>query len=298
MHIITRGDIDGLASSVLLTLVENIRQILFVHPKDVQDGLIAVNQENIIVNLPYVHGCGLWFDHHISEEEKVKTIGDFNGAYGMAPSAARLIYNFYNSPKFAPFEEMLKEVDRFDSGQLTPEDVANPQDWILLAYTIDPRSGLGPSFQKYFRWLVEYIKEVPIKKVLQHPEVKKRAEKLHTEQNEFKNILAKHCKLDGNVVITDLRTLTQVSPGNRFLVFTLFPEANVEVRVFWGKGKQNIVIACGHSIFNPTCKTNVGKMFKEYGGGGHTGAGTCQIPEEKADAILKDIIQRLKADEA
>jgi len=296
MRIVTRGDMDGLASSVLLSTVENIRDILFVHPKDAQDGLIQATKEDILVNLPYVKGCAMWFDHHISESEKaveIQKIKDFKGAYKMSPSTARVIHDFYNSPKFAEFKGMMESTDRFDSAHLTVKDVNEPKDWILLAYTLDPRTGLGPEFQKYFRWLVEYVKEIPIQKVLQHPLVKKRADKVLTEQAGFKKILAKHCRLDDNVVITDLRELSELPSGNRFLVFTLFPKANVEARIFWGKERKKAVIACGHSIFNRTCLVNIGNLLAKYGGGGHAGAGTCQISQEKADATFKEIIKKL-----
>jgi hypothetical protein len=269
---------------------------MFVHPKDAQDGRFEATSEDILVNLPYVPGCGLWFDHHISEEKKLKDMKGFKGAYAVAPSAARVVFNYYRSPKLDAYKEMLLDIDRFDSGQLTTEDVVDPKGWILLGYTLDPRSGLGPEFQKYFRWLVEYVKEVPLDKVLEHREVKKRIDKLRAEQAEFTQILKEHAKQDGNVVLTDLRHLNNVPTGNRFLVYTMFPTANVEVRIFWGKAKQNVVIACGHSIFNRTCKSNMGRMLAEYGGGGHTGAGTCQVPVEKSEAVIKEIINRLKED--
>jgi hypothetical protein len=297
MRIMTRGDMDGLASSVLLSTVENIREIIFVHPKDAQDGVIEATKDDILVNLPYVKGCAMWFDHHISESEKaaeIQKIKDFKGDYKMAPSAARVIHDFYNNPRFAEFKEMMESTDRFDSGHLTVKDVNEPKDWILLAYTLDPRTGLGPEFQKYFRWLVEYVKEIPIEKVLQHPEVKKRADKVLTEQAEFKKELEKHCRVDGNVIITDLREVSQIPAGNRFLVFTMFPKADVEARIFWGKEHKKVVIACGHSIFKRTCLVNIGNLMAKYGGGGHAGAGTCQIPAEKVENTLKEIVQKLK----
>ncbi|MFH1227804.1 MAG: exopolyphosphatase [Planctomycetota bacterium] len=308
MRIITRGDMDGLISSVLLTAMEPVREIVFVHPKEAQDGNFSATKDDIIVNLPYIKGCGMWFDHHISEDEKaeaVKASGGFKGLYKMAPSAARVIYDYYKSPKLDAFKEMLEAIDRFDSAQLTPQDVLAPKDWIQLAYTIDPRTGLGPEFQKYFRWMAEYAKEVPIAKILKHPEVKKRVDKVIKEQSEFKKALKANCRMDGTVVVTDLRSISPVPSGNRFLVFTLFPKANVEVRVFWGKpagspdnrgkDKAKVVIACGHSIFNRTCKVNIGKLLAKYGGGGHTGAGTCQIAPDKAEAAIKEIVNKLKA---
>ncbi|MGE3854035.1 MAG: exopolyphosphatase, partial [Planctomycetota bacterium] len=154
MRLLTRGDLDGLTSSVLLTLVQDVREIRFAHPKDVQDGKVPCDASDIVVNLPHVKGCGMWFDHHVSEDSKLDEIGKFEGRFEVAPSCARVIYRHYNSPKFAAFDELVKETDRLDAAQLEESDVTDPQGWILLGYTLDPRTGLGPDFQKYFRWLV------------------------------------------------------------------------------------------------------------------------------------------------
>lgn len=295
MRIVTRGDMDGLVSSVLLTMAENIKEIYFAHPKDLQDGLYQATKEDIIVNLPYAKDCGLWFDHHISEEDKTKTMGEFKGRFEMSPSAARVIYNHYRKPEFDKFNKLLEATDRIDSAQLTLEDVVNPQGWVLLAYTIDPRTGLGTEFQKYFRWLVEYIKEMPLETILKHREVKKHCDRVVAGQAKFKDLLKKHSREEGNVIITDLRSVPaeELSVGNRFVVFTMFPKANVEVRLFEGKTGATVV-AVGHSIFNRTCKVNIGKLLREFGGGGHTGAGTCQLKPNTAQAYIDQIIARLK----
>ncbi len=293
MRILTRGDLDGLTSSVLLTLVEKITEIRFAHPKDVQDGKVPVTGEDIVVNLPFVPGCGMWFDHHVSEERKLTDIGEFRGSFQVAPSAARVVANYYKHPEFGRFETLLEATDRVDAATLTPEDVASPKGWILLAYTLDPRTGLGPDFQKYFRWLVEYVKEVPVEKILKHPEVKKRADRVLTEQEGFKSFLRKHTTLDGNIIVTDLRGAKDVPVGNRFLVYTLFPKGNVEMRIFRGhEGKT--VVAAGHSIFNRTCPVNIGKLLGSYGGGGHQGAGTCQLDPSTAERQLGEIKAALK----
>jgi hypothetical protein len=295
MRVMTRGDLDGLASLVLLSLVEDIGEIVFAHPKDVQDGLVPAGPEDIVVNLPFVKGCGMWFDHHISEDEKQAEIGPFKGAFAVAPSTARVIHDHYKSPAFAAYRTMLEETDRLDAAQLTMADVTAPKDWILLGLTLDPRSGFGPEFQKYFRWLVEYVKELPIEKVLEHAEVKKRCTRVVSEQEAFKTVLKQHARLDGTVILTDLRGVDMRSQpvGNRFLVFTVFPKGTVEVRIF--KGKQgNTVMAVGHSIFNRTCTVNVGELMAKYGGGGHRGAGTCQVEAARAETVLAEIIRTLK----
>ena len=293
MRVLTRGDMDGMTSTVLLSLVEEVTEITLTHPKDMQDGKIPVSENDIIINLPYVKGCGMWFDHHSSEEKKIRDIGMFRGRFAVAPSAARVIYDYYKHPEFERLKDLLEATDRLDSANLTPEDVTNPSGWILLGLTLDPRSGLAMEFCNYFRWLVGYIKEVPLEKVLQHPEVNKRCQRVLQEQEKFKKLLKEHCRQEANVIITDLRGVRQMPAGNRFLIYTMYPEANVEVRIFPGI-LDNTVVAVGHSIFNRTCKVNVGKLLAEYGGGGLPGAATCQLPDEEADTKIAEIVARLK----
>jgi hypothetical protein len=294
MRVLTRGDMDGLTSAVLLTLVHPIQEIRFAHPKDVQDGKVRCGAEDIVVNLPYVKGCGLWFDHHVSEERKLDEIGGFQGRFEVAPSAARVVYNHYKRPEFDRFGEMLRETDRIDSAQLTLQDVTRPEGWILLAYTLDPRTGLGPEFQKYFRWLVEFVKEVPLDKVLKHPEVKKRCDRVLQEIGEHREFLARASRRDGNVIVTDLRGAGEMPAGNRFLVYALHPEANCEVRIHHGKGGATVNAAIGHSIFNRTCQVNIGELCAKYGGGGHRGAGTVQLDPAAAEAGLREILATLE----
>jgi nanoRNase/pAp phosphatase (c-di-AMP/oligoRNAs hydrolase) len=69
------------------------------------------------------------------------------------------------------------------------------------------------------------------------------------------------------------------------------------VRAIDGKGKQNMVFACGHSILNRTCKSNIGSLMLRYGGGGHAAVGTCQVPHQDAERVLGEIVDQLKTDE-
>jgi hypothetical protein len=297
MRVLTRGDLDGLTSSVLLSIAEKVTEIKFAHPKDVQDGKVPCDAEDIVVNLPYVQGCGLWFDHHVSEESKLEKQGAFQGRFAVAPSAARVVYDHYKTHQkaFDKYADLLKATDALDSAQLSMEDVTAPQGWILLGYTLDPRTGLGPEFQKYFRWLVEYVKEVSLEKILQHPEVKKRADRVIQETAAHKGLLSQKAKLDGNVIISDFRGVKDAPVGNRFQVYAMFPKGNVEVRIFAGKGGLTMNCAIGHSIFNRTCKVNIGDLCASYGGGGHQGAGTCQLPHDKFDQQFGEILAKLKA---
>jgi len=298
MRILTRGDMDGLTSAVFLTMVENIREIRFAHPKDVQDGKVPCTEEDIVVNLPFVPGCGMWFDHHVTEEEKLDDVGEFRGSFAVADSTARVIYDFYKDKhaEFDKFKELLEATDKVDAAHLTQEEITVPKGWVLLGLTLDPRTGLGPEFRKYFRWLVEYVKEVSLEKILQHREVAKRCDRVLKEQAEFKSFLKKYASADGPVIVTDLRGVKGVPVGNRFLVYTMFPESNVEMRIFAGLG-DTTVVAVGKSIFNRTCNVNVGELCSKFGGGGHANAATCQLAPDIAEKAIEEIKETLKKNE-
>ena len=297
MRLVTRADWDGLASAVLLTTVEQIEAIQFAYPKDIQDGKVNVLENSIVVNLPYHPNAALWFDHHASEEDLAAPMAAFTaikGNFGLAPSAARLIYEYYGGDaRLAKFTDLLAATDKVDSAQLTQEDVLNPFGFILLAYTVDPRSGLrGHDLEDYFLLLVDWLKTKSVDEILALPEVKRLTERLKADDHRFREALLKHSRVEGNLVITDFRGMATPA-GNRYLIYTLFPQVNLSVRLYDGQPGYSS-IAVGHSLFNRTSTVNVGKLLAEYGGGGHVGAGTAQFPVAEAEAKFNEIIARLK----
>ncbi len=292
MRLITRADLDGLACALLLQEVEDISDVAFAHPKDVQDGKVDVTADDILANLPYDSRAAMWFDHHASQEGIVKP-DNFNGAFEIAPSAARVVADYYAAPSFKRYEELLRETDRLDSANLTPEDVTGPKGWILLGYTLDPRTGLGP-FRDYFQHIMALAKDKTIGELLEDPQVKERTEKVFADQEAFLESLKTFSKQDGNVIVTDVRGQRGLPAGNRFLIYTLFPGANVSLRIADGKAGEFITVQVGHSIFNRTCNTHVGQLMHQYGGGGHKGAGTCQPPLDKANGVIDAIWETLK----
>ncbi|MCH7782633.1 exopolyphosphatase [candidate division KSB1 bacterium] len=297
MRLITRGDADGLACAVFITITEKIESVKFAHPKDMQDGEIDVTAGDIICNLPFHPDCYMWFDHHISEEDRddaVKT-GDFKGKFGMAPSAARLVYEYYDDPQLKRYEEFLIAVDKLDSAQLDIDDVTNPKDWMLLLLSLDPRSSLG-DFEYYFFELIDWIKKYDLQTIIKKPEAAVRCEYVLSETEKLKKALKNHTKLDENVIIIDFREIKTIPMGNRFLEYTLFPEGNISLRIFFGKGGLKVICAAGHNIFKRDSKTNIGKLFAKYGGGGHPGAGTCQLDINTADEQIVEIINQMKSD--
>jgi hypothetical protein len=295
MRILTRGDFDGLTCTVLLSEVEQIDEIRMAHPKDAQDGKVSVEPQDIVVNLPFILGCGMWFDHH-SSEEHVAANFPFKGRFEVAPSCARVIYNHYapaHKTKFERFAALLEATDRFDSADLTMSDVTDPAGYMMLGQTLDPRSGLSADFKAYFTWLAENLKKQPIEKLLEQEEIVKRSSRVLNERDAFKALLQKCAHVESNVIVSDLRGVKDRPAGNRFLVFTLFPQTNVDVRLIDGRD-GGVVIAVGHSIFNRTCRVNIGRLMQEFGGGGHKGVGTAQLRAETAKDQIKDIIERLK----
>ena len=299
MRLVTRGDLDGLTSAVIITMKEPVDDILLVHPQEITDKAVDLRPDDILANLPYDPRAGMWFDHHLLTDSNQKPGPDFKGRYRIAPSAARLVYEYYlekdpNDPDLLRLARLVDETDRLDAAQLTPDDVENPTDYILLGYTIDSRTGLG-SFDDYFRRLVEWLKTMSIEEVLRQPEVRERIERIKSESADFKTLLARNSFQINNVVVTDLREVERLPAGNRFLVYTLFPEANVSLRVHWGPREDTVIAAVGHSIFNRTCNTSVGDLMSRYGGGGHKGAGTCVLSLERAADAIDEILFELQA---
>lgn len=302
MRLLTRSDFDGLACAVLLEEMGLIDNYKFVHPKDVQDGLVEATNDDILANIPYVPGCGMWFDHHVSEDER-HGAKDFTGASRQADSAARVIYDYFGSDgRFARFSEMIAAVDKADAGKFTPEEILNPSGWVLLSFIMDPRTGLG-RYRDYrisnyalMMKMISMCRDNTAEGMLADPDVAERVKRYLEQDGLFRKMITDHTRVDGNVIITDLRDVAEIYTGNRFVIYALYPEQNISVWLIDGKLKQNVVFAVGHSIINRTAKTNVGSLLLGYGGGGHHRVGTCQVPHDDADATLAELVKRMKQD--
>lgn len=303
MRLVTRSDFDGLACAVLFKELGMLDDIKFAHPKDVQDGLVEVTEDDILANVPYVKGCGLWFDHHSSEEERGSAVQDFKGALRSAPSAARVVWEYYGgTTRFGRhLDSMMSAVDKADSGSFTAQEILEPRGWDLLSFIMDARTGLG-RYRDYrvgnyqlMMDLIDYCRTMRIDEILEVPDVKERVTRYFEQETDFVAMLAIHSRVDGNVIITDLRGKDEILSGNRFIIYALHPEQNINVWVIDGRNKQNCVFTVGHSIVNRTARTNVGSLMLKYGGGGHDRAGTCQVPNEDADRVLAELISKMKA---
>lgn len=301
-RLITRSDFDGLVCAVLLKKLNMIDDIKFVHPKDMQDGLIEVTDRDITTNLPYAEGVHLAFDHHLSETIRNKGQRENYIIEAEAPSAARVVYNYYGGKDTFPSEwdDMLMAVDKADSAQFVKEDVLSPKGWELLSFLMDARTGLGRfrnfriSNYNLMMELIDYCKDHKIEEILELPDVKERVELYSKYEDDFKKQLQNVAKIYDNVLVIPLKDEDTIYPGNRFMKYALYPETNISIQVIWGLKKQNTVFTVGKSIFNKTSDVNIGELMLGYGGGGHRNAGTCQVDNDRADGILKEIIEKLK----
>lgn len=302
-RLVTRSDFDGLVCAVLLKELDLIDEIKFVHPKDMQDGLVKINDRDITTNLPYVEGCYLAFDHHLSETVRVGK-RDNHIIDPDAPSAARVIYNHYGGKlQFLTIpDDMILAVDQGDSAQYEMDDILKPKAWSLLNFLMDARTGLGRfrnfrvSNYQLMMDLIDHCRDKSIDRILELPDVKERADLYFQHETAFKEQIKRCSKMNGKVVVLDLRKEDPIYPGNRFMIYALYPDSNVSIHVLWGVQKQNTVLAIGKSIFNRTSKTDIGPLCLKYGGGGHAAAGTCQIANDKAEQVLKEVIAQIQAD--
>jgi hypothetical protein len=319
MRLVTRADFDGLVCGAVITLMEKIDSYLFVEPKFMQDGQVEIRRGDVIANLPYDPNCTLWFDHHVTNayawrdhtgKTEETTLVPGKGGFRIAPSAARVVYEYYteamrsivsgdrkkeqslkilDSPRM---KYLLDEADKIDAALLTPEDVLHPAGYVLISMTID---GKFAEDEPYWLKLIDFLRDKTVEDTLNDPEVKRRCEKILDDQERLKKILLERAKLDRNVILLDLRGIKDMPDGNRFLLYTLFPSANISVKVAEDSQRANTTaISVGYNIFNPTSNVNVGELLKNYGGGGHKVVGSCRVPDDKAEQALSEIVAAVK----
>ncbi|MEN9659590.1 MAG: hypothetical protein RL571_3055 [Pseudomonadota bacterium] len=303
-RLVTRSDFDGLVCAVLLTELDMIDDILFVHPKDMQDGKIAVTAHDITTNLPYVPGAFLSFDHHLSET--IRTVGEKANHIidPKAPSAARVVYDYYGGKSVFPniSDEMMLAVDKADSAEFTREEILTPRNWVLLNYLMDARTGLGrfKSFRisnyQLMMDLIKYCGSHGIEDILALPDVQERIEVYFEHAPQAKEQLTSCSRIYDNLVVLDLRNEETIFATNRFMIYALYPQCNISIHMLWGLHQQNTVYATGKSIINRSSQTNIGELMLEYGGGGHENAGTCQVANEDANRVLRELVLKITAD--
>jgi len=306
LRLLTRSDFDGSVCTAILDELGLIDDILYVHPKDMQDNKIAVTANDILANVPFVKGCGLWFDHHSSEHERLQLDGKFKGVSKKAPSAAQVVYDYFKlnkayADKLRKFEELIKIAGKADSAKFTKEDILHPKGWIMLAFIADPRTGLG--YKRNFTISnFELMKQLPqllrtkrVEEILSLSDFRERVKLYHEENKKYEQLITKSARTEGDAIVIDLRDCETIPVGNRFLEYVLYPEQNISIRIANGKNKAFAMISVGNSIIKNTSRINVGSLTLKYGGGGHQRVGTCQVPYEDVDTVVAEMLDVINA---
>ncbi|MBK7583690.1 MAG: exopolyphosphatase [Myxococcales bacterium] len=302
-RLVTRSDFDGLVCAVLLKELDMIDDILFVHPKDMQDGKVEVSARDISTNLPYVEGVHLVFDHHHSEILRVGK-RDNHICDPKAASAARVVYDYFGGKAKLPNvgDDIMAAVDQGDSAQYSEAEILHPEGWALLNFLMDARTGLGRfrdfriSNYQLMMALIDACRTQTIEQILELPDVKERIDLYREHEEKFKAQLQRCSTVHDNLVVLDLRDEDPIYAGNRFMIYALYPKTNISIHVLWGKQKQNTVFAVGKSILDRGSRTDIGELMLTFGGGGHVAAGTCQVENDKAAAVLDELIELINQD--
>ncbi len=304
MRLLTRDDFDGLACAALLAEKGVIDEYFFVHPREIQEGNVAVTEEDVLANVPYVPGCGLWFAHHSDKEQPDVKKMDFKGDCRPSTSSAQVIWDHYGGIETfgEHFLPLLEAVNTVATADLTLDEILLAEEWIILAFIIDPRTGLTQlddysiSNKQFYLDMIGYCRNKTIEEILQIPDVQERVDRYNEQQILFKDMLRRCSEDHRNVVVTNLLDEETVYCGNRFVIYASHPDQNIDIRLEWDKNRENVAFSCGHSIRNRTSKTNVGEMMRKYGGGGHEKAGSCRVPKDKWQQVLEEIIEQIKKD--
>lgn len=290
MRIVTRSDFDSVVCAVLLYEALDIQApVKWAEPSEIQKGLVDIQEGDIVANLPYAPNCSLWFDHHFSNQGEPSV----PGAFRMAPSAAGIIFDYYRGKFRRDYTELVQAADKIDSADLTQEEVLYPEryPYLLLSMTI---SGQDKGDEPYWNHLIDLLRVLPIHAVMADDTVKARCQETIRENTAYRTHLKNHTRCQGHVAVTDFRTVNPPPVGNRFLVYSLYPECSVQVKIRLDANQPDMVmVSVGHSIFNRTCKVNIGQLLSHYEGGGHKAAGACRFHTDKAAEYIPKILDAL-----
>jgi nanoRNase/pAp phosphatase (c-di-AMP/oligoRNAs hydrolase) len=220
-----------------------------------------------------------------------------------AESAARVVYEHFGAADTFPgIDELMDAVDKGDAAQFTLGEILHPTGWVLLNFLMDPRTGLGRfrdfriSNYQLMMELIDVCTTLSVDEILEMPDVAERVE-LYFEHAEKAVEQIKRCAtVHENLVVLDLRDEEVIHPTNRFTIYALFPQCNISIHVLWGLKQQNTVFATGKSIIDRSSATNVGELMLEYGGGGHEAAGTCQVENDEAERVQRELVGRITTD--
>ena len=291
---------DGLACGMLLKEIGVIDRVSFAYPRDIETGKIEINAANITAGLPYRKEAHLAFDHYPGTSADSDIRGNLITDKRM-PSTSRVIYNHYGRDKFSRISpDMLDAVDKGYSAKITSDEILYPGGWILFGYLIDQRTGLerfgrfSMSNEEIVAMLVDGYRERTIWEILSLPAMEERLAVYFSNVDQYKGQILRCASVYYNLVVFDMRMESKIFPGNRFMVYALFPECNVSLQVISDPKNDKVVFVAGKSVLDRSYSGDIGSIMRKYGGGGHSAAGTCQTEKDKADGVLENLINELQ----
>ncbi|MFC2150673.1 hypothetical protein ACFLQV_04135 [Calditrichota bacterium] len=294
MNLMTRTDLDGVVSSVLISTMEKVDRILFADPEDIELHIKKVQKGDILANLPYHHNAGMWFDHHDIAEEGPWKLENIKGSRGKAASTSRLIMEYYESPQLNRFEEAVTAADKLDSARLTVNDITHPKDWILLGFTLDPFMGMK-QFTDYANTIIATLKAgASIEKIMELPEVQGRVDLYNRDEKEFRQVVRNCSREEDHLLITDFSKMQEIPIGNRFNAFMMYPDSTVQLILTFNTELNMLRVRAGKNIFNRDPNIHLGKIFSDFGGGGLEGAAGCHFDFEDAETRVAELVAQLK----
>ncbi len=301
-RLLTRSDLDGLVCAVLLKHLDLIGEIQLIDsPGSMSAGEVDVRPDDIIANLPYVPGAHLCFDHHLSETIRNRPTPGYI-IDPDAPSAARVVYEYYGGKNTFPlfFDDVMVAVDKADSGNFSREEILYPTGWPLLNFLVDTRTRIeewgkfaidGTAFKKQ---LIDLMTTRPIAEIMETPDVKQRSDVYFKYEQEYKKQLTATVRIIDNIAVFDFRQCKWIYPGNRFIIYALYPGCNISIQIKQEKKNNVTTFSVGKSILNKTSEVNIGELMYAYGGGGHRAAGACHVDNDQADRVFNELIDKLK----
>lgn len=292
-RIITNSDLDALVSCVLLKRVEPVGSVKFLPHERLRDGRFRATSEDIVVNMPYIQGCRIWFDHH-----DTNSVPDaFEGRYDAeAPSAARVVYEYYRDRNqedaFEGLGPLLEATDKVDSARFSVEDIEEPEGAVLLSFLIDGHP-LEDESVDFNLLIISLLDSGDPQRALDHPVIQPEKRAFLQNFEKSKEALSRHLDVDDGLLILDFRSVPEDERHlceNKFLPYVLYPESHTLLRVKdLNDGTLKVTLGFNMFLSSDLCPLHYGELCKRFGGGGHRRAAGCSLREAEADRALHEI---------
>lgn len=283
--ILTHDDLDGVVSAVLLSIALKTNKIKF----DSDNHKCKVDKNTVVADLFYHNGCGLWFDHHISNKINKK----FKGKFVLEKSCARIIYNYFNKKFPNYYKKLVDQTDKADSGGYNLNNIKTYDKIYLLDRVgfLSPFNNRKENLFFLYRLFNYFRNQNDLNEIFKDEFIKKITNRVKKVDSKSLSFIKNKGMIKNKTLLIDSSDKMRIF--NPFFIYTKYPECKYLVIITKRKDKTGILI-----IFNKFYKTknisNIGKILKKYGGGGHKVIGGCRINPKNKEKVLEEILKQLK----